>query len=101
MEYRISRVSVGQLTKLSCVLYACMGVIFIPIFIVMSLVDPEVGIFGIGFALVMPVIYAALGALTGTLGAVLYNWAAGMFGGVELNLDVAAPALAATQQTAK
>jgi hypothetical protein len=42
---------------------------------------------GIGFVLVMPILYAAFGFLFGAFGAFVYNLVAGWIGGVEMELQ--------------
>ena len=50
-----------------------------------------VGGFGILAVFIFPIIYAVIGFIAGALGAVIYNFAAGFMGGIELELENAAP----------
>src|SRR6187455_3478774 len=92
---RIKRIAPLQLGKMLAVLYGIMGLLFIPFFLIMSAVatqmppDQRVGMmaFGAGFALVMPVIYAALGFVFGALGALIYNLVAKWIGGIEVEVE--------------
>jgi len=41
VKYRIACFSIGELVKISTVLYALLGVLFVPFYLVMSAVNPE------------------------------------------------------------
>jgi hypothetical protein len=84
---RIRRFSIGQTAKVLGVLYALMGVIFLPIFLLAALFSPTETGFGVGFALALPIIYGLIGFIFTAIGCALYNWVAGMVGGVEVQLD--------------
>ena len=92
---RIKRIAPLQLGKMLAVLYGIMGLLFIPFFLIMSAVatqmppEQRVGMmaFGAGFALCMPVIYAALGFVFGALGALIYNLVAKWIGGIEVEVE--------------
>ena len=51
--------------------------------------------FGIAFAIVMPILYGAMGFMMGAIGALLYNLLAKLIGGFELELDFRPSAIAA------
>ena len=90
--------SVGALSvaKILGLVYACLGLIFTPLFLLMGLLgsalgqqnSPVAGIFGIGFAVLMPVLYGAVGFVGGAIGALLYNLFAKWVGGFELQIEV-------------
>ena len=40
--------------------------------------------FGVTAIIVMPIVYGVCGFIFGLIGAVLYNWVAGMVGGIEI-----------------
>jgi hypothetical protein len=42
---------------------------------------------GIGFAVFAPILYAAMGFLTGVIGAFVYNLVAGWVGGIEVEVE--------------
>ena len=92
---RIKRFSPLQLGKMLAVLYGIMGLIFIPFFLLISLVggglpaEQRVGMMamGAGFALFMPIIYAAMGFVFGALGALIYNVVAKWIGGIEVEVE--------------
>jgi hypothetical protein len=44
-------------------------------------------IFGVGAIILMPLCYGLLGIVSGAIGASLYNLFAGMFGGIELEIQ--------------
>ena len=86
---RIRRVDPTQAAKLTGVLYGLMGLLFAPIFFLISLAAPRgsgYG-FGIGFAIVLPVLYAVIGAVFTFIGAALYNLVAGWVGGIEVEVE--------------
>ena len=92
---RIKRFAPLQLGKMLAVLYGIMGLLFVPFFLIMSAVatqmppEQRVGMmaFGVGFALLMPVMYAAMGFVFGALGALIYNLVAKWIGGIEVEVE--------------
>jgi glycopeptide antibiotics resistance protein len=92
---RIKRFAPLQLGKMLAVLYGIMGLLFVPFFFVMSALatklppEQRVGMmaFGAGFALFVPVIYAAMGFVFGALGALIYNLIAKWIGGIEVEVE--------------
>lgn len=87
MLQRIRRVSIGQTAKVVGVLYALLGLVFVPFFLIVAAVAPEQAGFGFGFALVVPVFYGVLGFIFTAITCALYNWVAGMMGGIEVQLE--------------
>jgi hypothetical protein len=98
----VKSVGVLSVAKIMGMIYACMGLIFAPFFLLIGLMgsamgqhnSPLAGIFGIGFAILMPVFYGVLGFIAGLIGALLYNLFARWVGGFELELE-ARPGFAA------
>jgi hypothetical protein len=92
---RIKRFAPLQLGKMLAILYGIMGLIFIPFFLLMTLVaahmpaQQRVGLlaFGAGFAVFVPIIYAAMGFVFGALGALIYNLVAKWIGGIEVEVE--------------
>jgi len=92
----IKSVGVLSVAKILGLVYACLGLIFTPLFLLMGLLgsalgqqnSPVAGIFGIGFAVLMPVLYGAVGFVGGAIGALLYNLFAKWVGGFELQIEV-------------
>ncbi len=86
------------------VLHACMGLIFLPIFMLAAAAGafaqhtqgaqassstPAAVVAGImfGMGLFMPVIYGVLGFVIGVVGAAIYNLVAGWIGGIEVEVE--------------
>jgi hypothetical protein len=89
MVQRLSSFSVGQTAKVLGLLYGLMGVIFVPFILLGTMFSRhgnDMGS-GLGFALAVPVLYGLLGFVFTAVGCVLYNWVAGMVGGIEITLD--------------
>ena len=99
----IKSVGVLSVAKIMGLVYGCMGLIFAPFFLLIGLVgsmagqakSPFAGMFGIVFAIFMPVLYGAIGFVAGLLGALLYNLFARLVGGFELELEMRTPGLSA------
>jgi hypothetical protein len=74
------------------VLYACLGLLVVPFFYIISRITPTptapsiTGV-GMGFIIAMPFLYAFLGLVTGYVGSVLYNWVASLTGGIVFEDD--------------
>jgi hypothetical protein len=92
----VKSVGVLSVAKIMGMIYACMGLIFAPLFLLIGLMgsalgqqkSPLAGVFGVGFAVLMPVLYGVMGFIAGLIGALLYNLFAGWVGGFELELEV-------------
>jgi len=95
----IKSVGVLSVAKIMGALYAVLGLIAIPFFLLAGLVgsmvpnqsgqNPFAG-FGIVFALMAPIFYGVLGFIFGAIGAFLYNLLAKWIGGIELHLQSSA-----------
>ena len=93
----IKRIGPLSFARLTGLLYAVIGLLIGGIFSLVAIAgglasdSPELAGFGpvIGVAavVVFPVLYGALGFLTTLIGAWLYNLAAGIVGGVELDVQ--------------
>ena len=91
----VKSVGVLSVAKIMGLIYSCMGLIFAPIFLLVGLMGslvgqdktPFAGIFGVVFAILMPVFYGVLGFIAGAIGALLYNLFAKWVGGFELELE--------------
>jgi hypothetical protein len=91
----VKSVGVMSVAKIMGLIYGCMGLIFAPFFLLMGLLgsmvgqhkSPFAGIFGMIFAILMPVLYGGMGFITGAIGALLYNLFANWVGGFELELE--------------
>jgi len=87
MAQQIRRFGVGQTAKVVAVLYAIMGLIIVPIFPIASMLSPNKSQFGTGFALALLIIYGVVGFIFTAIGCALYNFVAGLVGGIEVELD--------------
>jgi len=98
----VKSVGVMSVAKIMGLIYGCMGLIFAPFFLLVGLLgslvgqqkSPFAGIFGITFAILMPVIYGVMGFISGAIGSLLYNLFASWVGGFEFDMESvpAAPA---------
>jgi hypothetical protein len=92
---RLKSIAPLQLGKILSILYGALGLLIVPVFLVMALVTPQMpesqragfAAFGIGFALLAPVLYGAMGFITGVLGAAIYNLVAKWVGGIEVEVE--------------
>jgi hypothetical protein len=104
MKRTIKRIAPLQAGKMLGVLYACLGLIFLPIFMLAgaagafaqhaqgtepSSIAPAAAVAGImfGMAILMPVIYGVMGFIGGVIGAAVYNLVARWIGGIELEVE--------------
>ena len=91
MRQQITRLSVHQTAKVFAVIYGLLGFVFLPFVWIVSAFSPQNDDFGGGvWLLIFPAIYAVFGYIFTAIGCVIYNWVAGMIGGIEVEL--AAPA---------
>jgi hypothetical protein len=100
MKRRIKRIAPLQAGKMMGVLYACMGLIFLPFFMLAGLAGAfaqhaqqgqaaAAAITGVmfGMGLLMPVIYGVMGFIFGVISAALYNLIARWIGGIEVDVE--------------
>jgi hypothetical protein len=100
----MKRLAPLQAGKMLGVLYGCMGLIFLPIFLVVAGAGvfaqhaqaahggpeaPAAMMAGImfGMGLFMPVMYGVMGFVFGVLGAAIYNLIARWIGGIEVEVE--------------
>lgn len=99
----LKSVGVMSFAKIMGLIYGCLGLIFVPFFLLFAVAGsmagqdklPFAGIFGILFAILMPIFYGAMGFVMGAISALLYNVIAKSVGGLELELELRPPALSA------
>ena len=84
---RIDRFGVGQTAKVLGVLYGLMGLVFVPFFLIAAMFTPSEAGFGLGLAIMMPVLYGVAGFVFTALACALYNLVAGWVGGIEVELE--------------
>lgn len=95
----IRRFGVWSVAKLYGALLAAMGLLFGAIIALASMIGGAAGafgadapanagpmamLFGAGAVIFLPIFYGILGVVMGALSAALYNLAAGLFGGIEV-----------------
>jgi hypothetical protein len=81
--------AVMSVAKITGALYACMGLLFAPFFLLFGLLgsmagqasSPFAGIVGVVVAILLPLFYGALGFVGGAIGALLYNLLSKWVGG--------------------
>jgi len=86
MPQQIRRFGVFQTAKVAGALYALLGLVFVPVFLIISMVTPRQEGVGPGLALALPILYGVFGFIFAALGCALYNLVAGLVGGVEVEL---------------
>jgi hypothetical protein len=92
---RIKRIAPLQLGKILACLYGAMGLIFVPLFVITSVIVSHLPnargglpfFVGIGFAIAAPVFYAVMGFLAGVISAAIYNLIAKWLGGIEVEVE--------------
>lgn len=84
---QIRRFGVGQTAKVVGALYALMGLIFVPVVLLVAMISPDKSGFSPGFALALPIIYGVAGFIFTAIGCAIYNFVAGLVGGIEVELD--------------
>jgi hypothetical protein len=83
------RISPWQAGKFAAVLYFIMGLIFaIPFALFSSFIPAEAGGggFGVGFAIALPFIYAICGLIFVPIACFVFNFVAGLVGGLEFTV---------------
>ena len=104
MERRIKRIAPLQAGKMLGLLYACMGLIFLPFIALAALaaafaqqaqraqggsaapVAVATGLM-IGFGIMLPVVYGVMGFVFGVIGAAIYNLIASWIGGIKVEVE--------------
>ena len=92
----LKRVGPLSSAKISATVYALIGLLFGALLTLGAITGMGAGgegagmmgmMMGIGAIIVLPILYGVIGFIAGALGAVIYNLAAGMVGGVEMDLQ--------------
>jgi len=91
----LKSVGVMSVAKIMGLVYGCMGLLFLPFFLIIGLVssfagqreNPFAGAIGIVLGILAPFFYGIMGFIAGAIGAFLYNLLAGWVGGFELELE--------------
>lgn len=100
MKRRLKSISPLSLGKILGLLFACLGLLFVPFFLLFALIAPHLPhasgnpgvaglpfVFGVGLALMIPIFYGVLGFLQGVIGAAIYNLLARWIGGIEVEVE--------------
>ncbi|MGO9124746.1 MAG: hypothetical protein ACLP6G_07630 [Terriglobales bacterium] len=103
----IKSIGVLSVAKMMGLIYGCLGLIFIPFFLLVGLVgtlagkqqSPFSGMVGLVFAFLAPILYGVMGFIMGAIGAALYNLFAKWIGGIELQVQSPVPQLPAASVT--
>ncbi len=92
----VKSVGVMSVAKIMGLVYGCLGLIFVPFFLIAGLAGsfashdkssfPFAGAIGITFAIFAPLLYGGMGFVFGAIGALIYNLVAKWVGGFELEL---------------
>jgi hypothetical protein len=91
----IRAVGVLSAAKMLGAIYGALGLIFAPIFLLIGMAGMMAGgreavfggVTGVVFAVLLPVLYGAMGFVIGAIGALLYNLFARWVGGIEVQLQ--------------
>lgn len=104
MTRRIKRIAPLQTGKMMGVVYACFGLIFLPIFALAGVAGafaqqtqqaqaanaPPAALMAVmmfGFGIFMPVFYGIFGFIFGVISAAIYNLIARWIGGIEVEVE--------------
>lgn len=97
--FRIRRFGVIKTANVVAFLYLIIfAIIFVPILVLVAAVAPGAGVGGnagavavLFFGLLIALFYAVVGWIFTALACLLYNFAAGMIGGIEIQLEAVQP----------
>jgi hypothetical protein len=96
--HTIKSVGVISVGKMMGAIYAALGLLFLPIFLVAGIAGSMTGgrfgalgaVGALFLAVLFPILYGAIGFVAGAISALLYNLFAGWVGGIELQLQAPA-----------
>jgi hypothetical protein len=96
----LRRIGVLSAAKLSCILYAAIGLLFGALVTLGAVIASVFGLgsqesmsglgsllFGMGAIVSLPILYGLIGLVSGAFASALYNLVAGWIGGLELDLE--------------
>jgi hypothetical protein len=91
MKKNLTRIAPLRAGIVLGILYGIFSLIFVPFFLLAALIgsksgNPAPAMFGMGFAVCMPVLYGVLGFIGGVIMAALYNLIARWTGGLEFEV---------------
>lgn len=94
----VKSVGVMSVAKMMGLIYGCLGLIFVPFFLLAGLggmfalnskdAFPFAGAVGIAFTVAAPLLYGVMGFVSGVIGALIYNLVAKWVGGFEVELTL-------------
>jgi len=84
---QVRRFGIFQTAKVMGILYALVGLILLPFYLLIAAFTPRGTGYGIGVAIAIPILYGICGFIFIAIGCAIYNWVAGMVGGIEVELD--------------
>jgi hypothetical protein len=89
--HRIRRIAPLAAAKVAAIIYAVIGLIFFPFFLIISRLAPggagPWSSMGMGFAIILPICYAIFGFIGTLIATALYNAVAGWVGGIEVEVE--------------
>ena len=97
--HRVKRFDVLSVAKIAGLCYAAIGLLLIPVFLLFSIMASTAAkqqggmpagigaMFGVGMAVMAPILYGVMGFIMGALGAFVYNLISGWVGGIEVELE--------------
>jgi hypothetical protein len=105
MQLKLRRIAPLQTGKIFAAFYGLMSLIFVPFMLLFMALGsfaarhqggsapplPFIFGMGIGFMLMLPVLYAVIGFVFGVISAWIYNLLAGWIGGLELEFEAKEP----------
>lgn len=92
--YSLRSVDVMSCAKMTGAVYACLGLIIVPFFLMAGLANLASGQGSIAFLFLIvfaPVLYGGIGFVVGALTAWIYNVVARRIGGMQLELRLVTP----------
>jgi hypothetical protein len=99
--YTIKSIGVMSTAKLMGLCYFALGLLLSPFFLLIGFLQQLAGaraplgaIAGVAFAIVLPFVYGSLGFVSGAVSALVYNLFANWVGGIKMELEPPATAIA-------
>ena len=91
MKKQLTRIAPLRAGIVLGVLYGILSLIIAPFILIAAVIGSKTGtatpaIFGVGFAIMLPVLYAVVGFLGGVIAAAIYNLVAKWTGGLEFEV---------------
>jgi hypothetical protein len=84
---RVQRFGVAQTAKVIGVMYAALGLLFMPIFLIAAAVAPDGFGLGLGVSLLIPIMYGVIGYVMTAIGCWIYNMLSKYTGGIAVDLE--------------